>query len=127
MKLCGFLSPDGIYTPCEPYEHMDTAIEIVQKSHHCEFRKDFRNRLDAEFYLQKIGYVVFYARCVHKRFVVDGKITPLTRVQEDFLVLHMVDANNEEQKWDMDRILRQNDDFKEYSAMNYVSEKFMKR
>lgn len=43
------------------------------------------------------------------------------------MVLHMADANNEEQKWDMERILRQNDDFKEDSAMNYVSEKFLKR
>ncbi len=49
----GILAPDGTFTPCEPYEHSDAALEIAEKIS----EKIFISRIDAEEYLLSLGYV----------------------------------------------------------------------
>ena len=48
----GFLDTEGKLHPCEHYEHLDLAFDIVE-----EMGVIVHNRLEAEEYLQKLGWV----------------------------------------------------------------------
>ena len=59
-SLCGFLSPDGIYYYCEPFDHMNKAKEICKEL----YNLDLISSLDAENYLLNNSFVAFYSRSV---------------------------------------------------------------
>ena len=54
----GILAPDGMFTPCDSYGHLDTALEIVEK---ILDGASFISTLKAEEYLLKLGYIVIQA------------------------------------------------------------------
>lgn len=51
--LTGFLDTEGKLHECERWEHLDLAYEIVDN-----LGVFVRNRLEAEDYLQKLGWIV---------------------------------------------------------------------
>ena len=53
----GILTPDGALIPCEPYEHLDLAQEMVEKMDTIPFAIK-HNRMDCEVYLQQLGYII---------------------------------------------------------------------
>lgn len=56
----GILDLEGNIHACEPFEHMDLAYEIVD-----DMGVSVRNRLEAEEYLQKLGWIVIRTRDVY--------------------------------------------------------------
>lgn len=56
----GFLDREGKIHTCEAYEHLDKAVEITE-----EMGVEISNRLDAEVYLEKLGWVVIRSRDVY--------------------------------------------------------------
>ena len=60
MNKIGILPPDGQLIPCNSYEHLDIAYELVEKMQH-----PVANRLEAEFYLQQLGYIIVRSRDVY--------------------------------------------------------------
>lgn len=80
----GFLDREGKLHPCNSWEHLDKAVEIAE-----EMGVEISNRLDAEEYLQKIGWIVIRSRDVYG-FIglhTDGKeeCLHLTDAQKEFL------------------------------------------
>lgn len=51
--LSGYLDTEGKLHKCESWEHLDLAYEIVEK-----LGVSVRNRIEAEDYLQKLGWIV---------------------------------------------------------------------
>ena len=121
MSLCGFLAPDGIFTECDSWEHMQTAENIAKE----KYNKTFQNSHEAEQYLYEVGYVGFYARAVGHTWIsrVDGRIILLTDAQKDFVISHLTRANNNDQKKSMEDLLRWNDDYQEYSILSHYESK----
>lgn len=78
----GFLDREGKLHPCNSWEHLDKAAEIAE-----EMGVKVRNRLDAEDYLKKLGWVVVRSRDVYGLIGlrVDGKRLHLTDAQKNFL------------------------------------------
>lgn len=56
----GFLDTEGILYECSSWEHLDKAEEIVES-----MGISISNRLEAENYLQKLGWVVVRTRDVY--------------------------------------------------------------
>ncbi len=81
----GFLGTNGVLHECEPYEHLDYAIELVWN-----MGVTVHNRLEAEEYLQKLGWVVVRTCDVYGLigFFKDGSKDVryhLTKEQKDWL------------------------------------------
>ena len=62
MNYIGILSPNGSFTECESYEHLDLAKEIAEK---LNSEYSHKNRCACEEYLQKLGYIIVRARDVY--------------------------------------------------------------
>lgn len=80
----GYLDRKGKIYTCEAWEHLDKAVEIIE-----EMGVEISNRLDAEEYLQKLGWIVIRSRDVYG-FIglhADGKeeCLHLTNAQKAFL------------------------------------------
>ena len=60
MNKVGILAPDGKLIPCESYDHLNIANKLVKEMEH-----PVNNKLEAEEYLQQLGYVVIRARDVY--------------------------------------------------------------
>ena len=56
----GFLDREGKLHSCNAWEHLDKAAEIAE-----EMGVEISNRLDAEEYLQKLGWIVIRSRDVY--------------------------------------------------------------
>ncbi len=82
----GLLDPDGTLHECESWEHLDTAYEIVEQMADAP-AKARMNRLEAESYLQNLGWVIVRARDVY------GMIGYLG---ENDKVIHL---SEEQKKW----------------------------
>ena len=78
----GFLDREGKLYPCNPWGHLDKAAVVVE-----EMGVKVSNRLDAEMYLEKLGWIVIRSRDAYG-FIglpVDGKRLHLTDAQKEFL------------------------------------------
>ncbi|MBP3784481.1 MAG: hypothetical protein J6I68_14645 [Butyrivibrio sp.] len=95
--LIGFLSPEGEFTPCRASDHMYIASQIVQRKYHQKTRA--HAFLDEKYLLEDKKYVSFPLKGCN--FL--GNI--LTDEQRLFLEAHIEDANNEEQKAAIEKIL----------------------
>ena len=62
MNYIGILSPNGSFTECENYEHLDLAKEIAKK---LDNEYAYKNGVVCEEYLQKLGYIIVRARDVY--------------------------------------------------------------
>lgn len=83
----GFLAPNGTMYPCSSWEHLSKAVEIASK-----LGQSFYNGVDAEEYLQKLGWVVVRANDV---YALVGMYHPetkkrihLTKEQKEWLLSH---------------------------------------
>lgn len=114
MTLCGFLAPDGSYTECQPWSHMSTAREICESLFKVEL-----NGIDAENFLFDQGYVIFYARGVSRRAFVDGNLVLLTSEQVNFIVDNLENANNSDQRKELDALLQDHEAISEGSILSY--------
>ena len=81
----GFLDREGKLHSCNAWEHLDKAAEITE-----EMGVKISNRLDAEEYLQKLGWIGIRSRDVYGLIgiYVDGKDGKKER-------LHLTDAQKE--------------------------------
>ena len=90
MNDIGFLDTEGILHPCDSWGHMDLALDITD-----DMGLSFYNRLDAEDYLKKLGWIVIRARDVYGfigwRNPDTGKRIHLTDAQRDWLIAHYED------------------------------------
>ena len=75
----GFLDREGKLHPCNAWEHLYKAVEITE-----EMGVEINNRLDAEEYLQKLGWVVIRSRDVYSLIglYAEGKEERLHLTQE---------------------------------------------
>ena len=121
MSLCGFLAPDGTFTECDSWEHMQTAENIAKE----KYNRTFRHSYEAEQYLYEVGYVGFYARAVTHTWVsqVNRRIILLTDVQKDFVIDHLARANNNDQKKSMEDLLKWSDEYQEDSILSHYESK----
>ena len=115
--LCGFLSPNGIFTEAEPYEHMEIATEIVEK----EYGKTLSS-IESERLLLEKGYIGFYSRDVGFQWFVNHFIRPLTDEQVTFVVENMKYANNSQQKQSIQELLERNDDVKSRNVLDFAEQ-----
>lgn len=115
--LCGFLSPNGIFTEAEPYEHMEIATEIVEK----EYGKTLSG-IESERLLLEKGYIGFYSRDVGFQWFVNHFIRPLTDEQVTFVVKNMKYANNSQQKQSIQELLERNDDVKSRNVLDFAEQ-----
>lgn len=114
MTLCGFLAPDGTYTECQPWEHMPSAQEICEAS-----GKTGLNGIEAEDFLFDQGYVIFYARGVSRRAFVNRNLILMTDAQVDFMIQNLGNANNADQKKEMEDLLHDHEAMSEHSVLSY--------
>ena len=122
--LSGFVSPDGTYTYCESYEHLDVAQTIVSK-----LCGTIINRIRAEDYLFEHGYIELNSRGATFRFFIeDGtskRMRGLSEEQKDFLINNLSNANNDSQLEDMQRLLKYNDDINSKRILNCIGDKYL--
>ncbi|MBA4699210.1 MAG: hypothetical protein H2212_07210 [Ruminococcus sp.] len=124
MSLCGFLAPDGVYTECEPWSHMETAGNLVRDL----YNQDHLGGMQAEDYLYEKGYVFFYSRNAQKRF--RGNVSPkiillLSEQQKDFIINNLSNASNDSQRKDMIEILEWDADYREDSILSVMEVKLL--
>lgn len=96
--LIGFLSPEGVFTPCRAYDHMRTAAEIIKREYPNK-KKSSHGFFDEKTLLEEKSYVSFPL----KGCVFYGDI--LTDEQRLFLEENKNNANNPEQKAAIERLL----------------------
>ena len=92
----GILAPDGTFIPCEPYEHLDVALEIAEKIS----EKIFTSRLDTERYLLSLGYIELQGHGVHSSIGTfkgsgSSERIHLTREQKEWLEKNFGDFSDE--------------------------------
>lgn len=117
--LCGFLLPDGRYFECESWEHLSTAVEICQNVYQKDFDNSRGKSLEAENYLFEIGCVAFYARSSEHRWInSDKQVLILTDMQRDFIIKHLKNANNNEQKESLLELLEWDDGYRESNLLS---------
>lgn len=116
MSLCGFLAPDGTFTECDSWEHMQTAANIAKE----KYNRTFPHSYEAEQYLYEVGYVGFYARAVGYTGIsrVGNRIILLTDAQKNFIITHLDKANNKDQKKSMEDLLLWNDEYQKDSILS---------
>jgi len=115
MKLCGFLAPDGTFSKCDPFVHTWEARKICIN----KYKKEFTSGIEAEQFLFSQGYVGFYSRDVSHRFIVDGNIILLTSEQVDFVIMHLNEALNADQKREIEKLLEDNEAYSERSILKH--------
>ena len=121
MKLSGFLAPDGAFTECPSWSHTYEAEKICKE----KFNKEFYSGIEAEDFLYEQGYVGFYARNASHRFIVNGNIILLTDKQLDFIINNIDKANNDDQRKDIEDLLRYNEDYSEHSIIQHYEKKII--
>lgn len=125
MELCGFLAPDGTFTECEYWSHTATAESIANG----KYNQTFYSGIQAEDFLYEKGYVGFYARSASHRFVVgEGKekrIVLLTDEQKDFIINNLANANNNDQRVEIENILAYDSDYREDSILSRMEDKYI--
>lgn len=125
MELCGFLAPDGTFTECECWSHTATAESIVNG----KYNQNFYSGIQAEDFLYEKGYVGFYARSASHRFVVsegeERRIILLTDEQKDFIINNLVNANNDDQRAEIENILAYDSDYREDSILSRMEDKYI--
>lgn len=110
MKNVGVLTPEGKLIECEPYEHLDLAKELVEKMENVPADAK-NNRLEAEVYLQKLGYIIVRTHDVYGMigYIVDddGHRIHMTQEQKKWLEDNYGDFSKEKRetvddmfKWD---------------------------
>lgn len=114
--LCGFLSPKGMYTECQPWEHMDTATEIVEK----EYGQTLSGMKSERLLLEK-GYIGLYSRDIGFQWFNNHRLRSLTDEQVMFLIENSQYANNMEQKQAIEELLERNDDVKANHILDLMS------
>lgn len=120
--LVGLLAPDGIWTECESWTHLDTAQEICDKF----YNKEFIFGYQAENFLYDKGYVIFSARGVsHKSIMNDGTIVLLSQEQKDFIINNLSKANNNDQRESIIEMLKLDDDLREDSFISVIENKYL--
>lgn len=120
MALCGFLSPEGVMHECDAWEHLDLALSLAAG----RSNRLFKNRIEAEDYLYEQGFVQFNSRGASFRFKPYEGLH-LTKEQRLFVEDNLQNANNEEQKADMEDILQWDADIKENSVLSQMEDKFL--
>ena len=123
--LSGFVAPDGTFTYCESYEHLDTAQDIVSK-----LCGTIMNRIHAEDYLFEHSYIELTSRSASFRFFVGNGTSKrirraLSDEQKDFLINNLSNANNDSQLEDMKRLLKYNDDINSNWILHCVENKYL--
>lgn len=79
--LSGYLSPDGKFTECPYYGHMDCATKLVKN----DFNLDISSGVKAEEFLLRNGYIGFYARTVAAAPSRERDSEDITPQQREFL------------------------------------------
>lgn len=88
--VIGYLAPNGEFTTCNMFGHLDCAAAICRK-----MGKEFYNRYLCEEYLLDIGYIAFRKYDVLTHMVKGtGEPNVLTDEQVDFINEHQNDWNN---------------------------------
>ena len=103
-EFIGFLAPDGAFYACEPYTHLDRAVDICKN----KLETSFDSGLEAEDYLRTQGWVILYARGVGFSFRRNGKLTHMSHEQKYFLMDVMQQCLIQEKVEYIRQILRQN-------------------
>ena len=121
MSLCGFLAPDGTFTECDSWEHIQTAATIAKE----KYNRTFQHSYEAEQYLYEVGYIGFYARAVGHTWIsrIGNHIILLTDAQKDFVIDHLARANNNDQKKSMEDLLKWSDEYQEDSILSHYESK----
>ena len=134
ISLSGFLAPDGTFTECESWEHTDTAKIICEE----KYNKEFLSGIKAEDFLYDQGYCGFYARGASHRFLVNvnenekakdakkKRVCLLTDEQHDFIISNLANANNDDQKAEIEEMLEWDSEYREESALKYYEDKYTK-
>ena len=122
--LCGFLSPAGEYVPCEPWNHLNTAVEIVEKlfSEHM-----FLTNLEYERYLlEELGYVEFaQSGCVFRRTNYNKVRRSLTNEQKEFLENNIIYSKSKSQRQSIELVLRIDEESKEGIHLTQMEERYV--
>ena len=88
----GLLDPSGTLHECSSWGHLDAALDIVENMDDvpAEVRAEVKhNRLEAEAYLQRLGWVIVRARDVYGMigFVDDNdEVIHLSERQKEWLI-----------------------------------------
>ena len=88
----GFLTTNGEFHTCNHWEHLDLAQELVEN-----MNVFVKNRLEAEDYLQSLGWIVVRSRDVYGKIGCrnkDGVRIHLTDEQKAWLVGHYEEMTN---------------------------------
>ena len=84
----GLLDPSGVLHECASWEHLDTAWDIVDNMDGAPAEAKV-NRLEAEAYLQRLGWVIVRARDVYGMigFLDDNdEVIHLSERQKEWLI-----------------------------------------
>ncbi len=98
MNYIGILSPNGSFTECESYEHLDLAQEIAEK---LNSEYSYKNRIACEEYLQKLGYIIVRAHDVYGLIGYiddDNKVIHLSDKQKKWLEDHYDEFPTDKQR-----------------------------
>ena len=96
----GILAPDGTFTPCESYGHLDLSAEIAEE---ISGGASFVSRIKAESYLLSLGYIEIQAHGVYSSigYFKDGSAEErihLTKSQKSWLEEHYEGCSDETRK-----------------------------
>lgn len=121
--LCGFLSPEGLYIPCEPWTHMQTATEILTSINPALVNtSDYKNE---RCLTEELGYVEFTSRgCIFKIRNYNKELRRLTSAQKDFLISNIGYSTTETQIRDIEFVLRVDTDLEESSVLSQVEMRY---
>lgn len=121
--LCGYLSPGGLYIPCEPWTHMETATDILKSINPAALcTSDFRNE---KYLIEELGYVEFTSRgCIFKIRNYNKELRRLSSAQKDFLISNIRYSKTDTQIRDIEFVLRVDEDLEESSILSQVEMRY---
>ena len=101
----GFLDTNGVLHQCNAWEHLLKAVKLTE-----ELGVNFYSGIDAEEYLQKLGWVVVRSNDVYALIGIriNGKRLHLTDAQKEYLIKIYGEVNENCQR-SIDELL-ENDD-----------------
>ena len=85
INQIGILTPQGILIECDSYEHLDLARELIDK---ISDAPTVYSSVDAEIYLQKLGYLIVRSRDVYGLVGYlddDNRVIRMTKEQRKWL------------------------------------------
>lgn len=102
-SLLGFVAPDGTFTHCPFWRHIEIAESLVKKIYNIESM----NGVDAEKFLLQKGYVILYGKSI-AFWNRDGRILRvLTDAQKDFLEYALTFCPDDEKKLSIEHVLEE--------------------